>query len=180
MNPKTDEELVIHIKRGDVLSFEELVKRYQRRLFSFVVHIVHDRHTAEEVVEDTLFAVYRTIDQIDTSKKFASYLFTIAKNTAISRLRQLKKHVSLEAIEHMAANDASVYDNLILAEQRRSIRTAMQRLEEKYRTVIRLYYFDDLSYEEISRKLHLPINTIRTHLSRAKKSLREILHYEVN
>lgn len=175
MDVKTDEQLVKEIQEGDVLAFEVLVKHYQRRLFSFVFHILYDAHAAEEVVQDALFSVYRSIDRVDVTQKFSSYLFTIAKHTAISYLRRKKQIVSLSEIEEQASEEETLYEGLIEAEKQHRVRESLLALEEKYRRVITLYYFEDLSYEEISRKLKLPINTIRTHLLRAKKQLKEVL-----
>ena len=181
MNTQTDEQLVTRVQSGDVSAFETLVKRYQRRLYSFIVHIVSDEHLAEEVAADSLFSIYKSIDRVDTTKKFYSYVFAIAKNTAISRLRQKKTHVRLDDIEHVAAEDESMYEELIIADRYHHVRSAILKLEEKYRNVIRLYYFNDLSYEEIGKKLHMPVNTVRTHLLRAKKLLGEILKkYEIS
>ena len=178
MEQKTDEELIRQIQKGDVLAFEILVKRYQRRLFSFVFRVVYDAHAAEEVVQDALFGVYKTIDRVNTTKKFSSYLFTIAKNIAISYLRRRKQTVSLEAIEEQASEEETFYEGFVNAEQQHHLKEAINQLEKKYRDVVTLYYFDDLSYEEISRKLKLPVNTVRTHLFRAKGELRKVLHYE--
>lgn len=175
MTEKADEELVRSIQQGDVLAFEILVKRYQRRLFSFVFHIIYDVHAAEEVVQDALFSVYQSIDRVDVAKKFSSYLFTIAKNTAISYLRRQKQTVSLGEIEELASEEETLYEELIEAEKQHRVRQSLLALEEKYRRVISLYYFDDLSYEEISQKLKLPVNTVRTHLLRAKQQLKEVL-----
>ncbi len=172
---RTDEALVSKIQQGDVLAFEILVKRYQRRLFSFVFRIVYDAHAAEEVVQDVLFGAYKTIHRVDTTKKFSSYLFVIAKNTAISYLRRKKHTVSLDVIEEQATDEETFYENLVEAEQKHRVKEAMNQLEDTYSRIITLYYFDDLSYEEISRKLKLPVNTVRTHLLRAKKKLKEVL-----
>lgn len=178
MDTKTDEALVADIQQGDVLAFEILVKRYQRRLFSFVSHIIYDAHAAEEVVQDALFDTYKTIDRVDTTKKFSSYLFTIAKNKAISYLRRMKHAVSLDATQEQADEEETIYEHLVEAEKNHRVKDAIDALEEKYRRVITLYYFDDLSYEEISKKVKLPVNTVRTHLFRAKGALRKILNYE--
>ncbi|MBI2404801.1 RNA polymerase sigma factor [Candidatus Gottesmanbacteria bacterium] len=175
---KTDEELVSEIQKGDVLAFEILVKRYQRRLFSFVLHVLYHVHAAEEVVQDTLFAAYKTIDRVDTTKKFSSYLFAIAKNTAISYLRRRKQTISFASIEEQAHEEETLYDSLIEAEKQDHVKEAISQLEDKYRSVITLYYFDDLSYQEISKKRKLPVNTVRTHLFRAKKELKALLQHE--
>ncbi len=173
MNPKTDAELVDAICEGDVLSFEVLVKRYQRGLFHFVHRMLRNQHDSEEVVQDTFFRVYRSIEYVDTTKKFSTYIFEIAKNNAISLLRKHKKHISLNQIE--LQDDEKVYEEFARDELGNSVRRAVRHLDEKYRKAVVLYYFDDLSYEEVSKKLKVPINTVRTHLRRAKEELRKLL-----
>ncbi len=174
MKSKTDEDLVLAVCQGNISAFEELVKRYQRKLYSFALHIVRDEPMAQDVVQDALFRAYTSIDHVDTTKKFSSYLFTIAKNTAISFMRKRKYTVSLGAVAEQINEDKTMYEHLIDAEQHHYIKQVIGKLEEKYRRVISLYYFDDLSYEEISKKLKIPINTVRTRLSRAKGAFRKI------
>jgi len=174
MDDLTDEQLVSKIQTGDVLAFETIVKRYQGRLWRLVQRISRDDATSEEVVQDALFSFYRTIDRFDTRKKVSGYLFTIARNAAISRLRQAKKQVSLEEIE-LAEEDETLYKQLVQSEEKRKVARALRHLPEKYRSIIRLYFFSELSYGEISRKLKLPLNTVRTNLRRAKEALRKLL-----
>lgn len=177
MNDRTDEELVIAIQEGDVFAFEYLVRRYQKRLHSFVRRVVGDHQAAQDVVQESFISLYKTIDRVDTGKKFSTYVFSIARNKAISHLRSLKKQISLEEITVMD-EDESLYEGLIASEARHTVGKALARLEEKYRRVIRLYYFDDLSYEEIGKTMRIPVNTVRTHLSRAKIALRKLLQHE--
>lgn len=177
MNQKSDIELVREVQQGDLFAFETLVKRYQRGIVSFVYRIVHNFETAEEVGQDTFFKLYQTIERLDTSKRFSTYLFEIAKNTAISTLRKQHKEVRLDEMAEIA-EDESFYEALAQSEKERSVREAVAELEEKYRLVLRLYYFDDLSYEEISTRLKLPLNTVRTHLRRAREALKPLLAYE--
>lgn len=177
MHNQTDEALIQCVKEGEITSYELLVKRYEGKLIRFVTRIVKDRHSAEEVVQDSFFAIYTHIDRIDTSRKFTTYLFEIAKNTALSLLRKRKPSVSLEEIEEIAT-DESLYEYLLGQERADRIGQALDGLDHKYERVIRLYYFDSLSYEEIGRRLKLPVNTVRTHLSRAKRGLKKLLTYE--
>jgi RNA polymerase sigma-70 factor, ECF subfamily len=177
MDKKTDLELVFAIQEGDILAFEKLVKRYQYGLLAFTNRIVRDSATAQEVVQDAFLKVYKHIDKVDPSRKFSTYLFEITKNTAISALRVKKHTVSLWEAEEAAA-DGSFYEDFVRADERARVRKAVDKLEGKYKKVVTLYYFGDLSYQEISEKLRLPLNTIRTHLARAKTELRRKLQYE--
>jgi RNA polymerase sigma-70 factor (ECF subfamily) len=172
-----DMELVRAIQKGDILSYEELVKRYQKGLYVFIMRIVHDEHATSDIVQDTFIKTYQHIDSIDTTKKFSTFIFEVAKNTAFSYLRTKKNHVSLEEVE-IVQEEESFVEKLYRWDIIRDVRTSVSRLPDKYKRVITLYYFEELSYEEISKKLSLPINTIRTHLKRAKEQLKKELNYE--
>lgn len=179
MKQKTDIELVQAIQSGNILAFEELVSRYQRGLLSFSNRVVRDEKTAEEVVQDAFFRVYTSIHSIDTSKKFSTYLFQIAKNTAISTLR---KHRPQSPLTEMLASDDDInlYEVLAQKDEAQRVRAAVLRLPAAYRNVVDLYYFHDLSYEEVGNRLKLPLNTVRTHLKRAKTALKELLYEKIS
>lgn len=170
----SDNQLVEQIKEGNILAFEELVRRYQRRLLSFAYRITHDEQAAEDVVMEALFNLYKTIDHVDTTRKFSSYIYSIAKNTAISFLRKQKHEVSLDETI-IGEVDETMYEHLAREDERDRIARAVKTLDKRYQNVIDLYYFKDLSYVEVGKKLHIPINTVRTHLLRAKEALKKVL-----
>lgn len=177
MDERTDEELVKDIQEGSISAFETLVRRYEDRLLSFVYRILENEFDTQEVVQDTFFKVYTVIDQVNPKLKFSSYIFQIAKNASISSLRRRRPSVTLTentAIE----TDEKIYENLARQDESQKIKKAIASLPVKYKKVIELYYFYDLAYEEISRKLKIPINTVRTHLARAKTALHKYLKHE--
>ncbi|MFZ5845608.1 MAG: RNA polymerase sigma factor [Patescibacteria group bacterium] len=179
MELKSDEELVVAVKEGSVWAFEVLVKRYQNRLFNFCVRIVIDRALAEELVQDALFKIYTTIGRIDTSRRFSIYAFEIVKNMGLSALRRQKREVSLEEVVGIG-EDAAFYEQLAQKEEMARVRRVVARLRKEYQEVIRLYYFEDLSYKEIGKRLQIPLNTVRTHLRRAREALRQELENEIS
>lgn len=170
---ESDEELVARVQEGDMLAFETLVKRYQQRLIHFVNRIVRDETTAEEVAQDTFVKTYRAMERIDTQRRFSTYLFAIAKNTAISYLRKRHPEVTLdESISD--GGRSSVEETIEKKEERETVNRALASLG-KYQKIIRLYYFENLSYKEIAKRLQLPVNTVRTYLRRGKEQLKRIL-----
>lgn len=171
MTTQSDEKLVESVQKGDILAFEILVKKYQNRLVSFSYRIVRDRDTAQETAQDALFKVYQSIDRVDISKKFSTYLFEVTKNTAISRLRQEKQELPLTA-EIIDDEKGNHLEEIIKNQELSRVRQVVKSLPSHYKRVVSLYYFDDLSYEEISQKLKIPVNTVRTHLRRAKQNLK--------
>lgn len=174
MENPTDQELVRAVQAGQVQAFARLVKRYQRKLVGFAGHLLRDTVAAEDVVLESLFRFYTTIDRVDTGRNIGVYLFSIVRNGAISALRARKNSVSLETLA-LAGEDETVYEQLFAAEKRELVSQAVSQLDYKYHRVIDLYYFADLSYEEIARRLKLPVNTVRTHLSRGKQQLKRLL-----
>lgn len=179
MNDKRDEELAREVQQGNISAFELLVKRYQRRLFSFVYRYLRNHEDTQDVVQDALVKVYVSIEKFDLSRKFSTYIFEIAKNTAISKLRQARKTLPLEGTEE-AEGDEKIYERLSKSEDSARVKAALAGLAGKYRQMIDLYYFKDLSYEEIGKKLHLPLTTVRIRLHRAKQQLRSKLTYEAS
>lgn len=174
MSETPDEQLVRQIQDGNIFVFETLVKRYQRKLYLFVFYMLREDQASQDVVQDSLISLYKTIDRVDTSKKFSAYMFLITRNMTLSYLRRLKKSVSLEKIKEFQEEE-SLYENFVLTEQNSILSKALSTLSAIHQQVIRLYYFSDLSYEEISKSVHMPVNTVRTHLRRAKEHLRKEL-----
>lgn len=168
----TDEELVLAIQQGDISAYEQLVHRYQQALYYFIVRILRDEAASRDIVQDALVKVYQIIDTIDRKKRFSTFLFEIAKNAAFSLLRKKKQLVSLEAIGDIQ-DDESFIENYLRQDQYDRVRDVVQSLEQKYKMVLSMYYFEDLSYEEISTLTHMPINTVRTHLRRAKDAFKK-------
>jgi RNA polymerase sigma-70 factor, ECF subfamily len=177
MSLLSDMELVRAIQAGNILSYETLVKRYQKGLFVFVMRIVHDEHAASDIVQETFIKTYQHIGNIDVDKKFSTYIFEIAKNTAFSYIRSKKNHISLEDVTD-ALEEETFVEKLYRWDMIHMVRHAVSQLPTKYKHAISLYYFDELSYDEISKKLSLPINTVRTHIKRAKEQLKKELKYE--
>jgi RNA polymerase sigma-70 factor (ECF subfamily) len=179
MRELTDEQLVAQVQEGDVLAFETLVKRYQRKLYGFVQHMVKNPLATDDIVQESFINLYKTIDRVDTKKKLSSYVFAIARNTTISHIRKYKKEIPLDEVL-LSDEEEKIYASIAAAEQSRTITHALDQIASAYKKVIQLYYFDDLSYEQISKKLHVPVNTVRTHLRRGKEALKALLQYEKN
>lgn len=174
MSEKLDEELVREIQDGDILSFEVLVRRYQNRIRHFVNRIVFDQEMAAEVTQDAFLKTYQAIERVDPKRKFSTFLFEVAKNTAISYLRKTKRAVPLTQ-DLPTEEGKTFWEKMEKNETQEKVRTALKMLPEKYQKIVGLYYFKDLSYKEIGKKLRLPVNTVRTHLRRAKLQLKELL-----
>ena len=164
----------LQAKDGDLASFEQLVRLYQKKLLRVVNRIVYDSQTAEEVVQDVFVSIYQSLGTIDHTRSFASYLYAVAKNASISLLRAKKRGKEVLLTDTLPSH-VNIEKEYVDSEERERVQSALLKLPNKYRLPLRLYYFDNVSYEKISRILQLPVNTVRTHLKRAKKLLAELL-----
>ena len=177
MSEFTDEQLVALIKKGEILSYEELVHRYEEKLLRFVRRWLRDSHDVEEVVQDSLFKMYLGINKIDEKRKFSSYLYAIAKNESISKIRSKKD--TLPLLEYVIGADGEkIYEKLINREKNDLLHQAMNKLSEIQKSVLKMYFFEELSYKKIQAKLGLPINTVKTLLRRSKINLAKKLKNE--
>ncbi len=163
----TDAELIGRIQAGDEEVLAELVSKYQKKLVHFCLRYVHDEQDAQDAAEEAFIKVYKNIAKVDVTRKFSTYLFEIAKHEAINIWR--RKHRQVPLPENLVAEPLPEIADYSF------VHRALSNLEAKYRQVIKLYYFDNISYKNIASTLSIPINTVRTYLFRAKARLKQML-----
>jgi RNA polymerase sigma-70 factor, ECF subfamily len=182
---KTDAELVASARRGSQDACRELVKRFERPIYSLVLRMVHDPATAEDLAQEVFVKAFRRLDSYDERWKLSSWLFKIAHNTTIDHLRRGgPETVSLEAEEDdrggLAAvlADAASADPQATAERRdlaRSLERAIGRLRPEYRQAVLMFYAHGASYQDICEVTGLPLGTVKTNLHRARKELAQAM-----
>jgi len=171
----SDEKLVRQIQKGDLSALEILMKRYQSKATMVVYWLCRGWMLAEEAADEAFFSLYTHIEAIDPKKKFSSYMFVVVKNAVLSLLRKRHMTIPITDIAEIE-DDIDIISMTKYKEEAKRLRETVCQLEQKYRKVIKLNYFDELSYEGISKRLRIPKNTIRIHLKRVKKILKELLH----
>lgn len=173
---QSDEELVALVKLGNILAFEEIVKRYEMKLVHYAQKRLLDEFMAQEVAQDVLIKIYRNIHRIDAEKKLGPYLFTIARNEVVTRLRTKKDTLPLlETV--IGTTEDSLIEMTFKKDLARNIKKLISTLKEGHRKVLQLYFFEDLSYKKIQEKLKLPLSTVKTRLRRAKAALAKKIDY---
>jgi RNA polymerase sigma-70 factor, ECF subfamily len=184
-----DADIVALAQQGRDAAFRELVRRYERPVFSLVFRMVRDRELAEDLSQDTFVKVLTHIDRYRPEFKFSSWLFKIANNVAIDHLRRRQldtvsmdgspNAATAEAIERssfdVAAQGESPLDELEARELGDSIERAITALRPEYRACIMLRHVEGRSYEEIATTLDLPLGTVKTYIHRARHQLRQAL-----
>jgi RNA polymerase sigma-70 factor (ECF subfamily) len=179
----SDEALVAQHLRGDDQAFAALVARYTAPIFNLAFRLTDDRAEAENVTQETFLRAYSALPRSRTDLAFKPWLFQIAVNLC----RDLARKKRPAAFADLAQEDDSSPEEAIEDEtplpfeqvEGRELEKALTRavadLPEIYRAVVTLRYTEELSYEEIAAVLKLPVNTVRTHLFRAKAMLRKAL-----
>ena len=184
-----DADIVALAQQGRDLAFRELVRRYERPVFSLIYRMVRDREAAEDLAQDSFVKVLNHIDRYNPEFKFSSWIFKIANNVAIDHLRRRQPQtVSMDGSPHatsaaeieassfeIAAEQENALQELEAREIGSAIERAIARLRPEYRACIMLRHVEDRSYEEIATTLDLPLGTVKTYIHRARNELRVLL-----
>ncbi len=175
----TDEKLIARFQDGDINAYNELVHRYKDRLLNFVFRYFNNREQAEDVVQDTMIKLYTHASYYKNIAKFSTWIYTIAKNNALTELRKNKRKqtVSLWTNEGKPIDiemkdeslEQTVYNKMAVEE----LNKYLDEIPENFRIAVVLRDFQELSYEEISKILEIPIGTIKSRINRGRIQLSE-------
>ncbi len=181
----TDRELVRAAQAGDQSCFRELVARYEAKVYRLALKMVRDAQDAEDVLQETFISVYRHLDTFRGDSEFSTWVYRIATNASLMKLRSRKPTVSLEDDSADADDDAPPRDladwsaapdeMLLNSEIRAEMDAALTQLPEILRAVFVLRDIQGLSIEETARVLDISSANVKTRLHRARLALRETL-----
>ncbi len=174
-----DRALIARLQRRDPQALAELYDRYGKMAYSLVLRVVRDSAIAEDLVQETFLRVWNRVHSVDSDKgSIGPWLLAIARNRAIDYLRSSagreRKAVELDEIEH-APLYHQMEAEILVSDQARRVKVAMNKLEPNYRTVMELAYFEGLSQSEMAIKMGQPLGTIKTWVRTALQSLRDDL-----
>ena len=178
-----DEMLVAQFKSGSQKAFDELMKRYERRIFGYLLRSVRNYEDAEELTLEVFFKAYRALGAWEPKAKFSTWLYTIASNLSIdyhrSKSRQPVYMLEDEDVieKRLIATDISSNPekNLEDKERGRLIREAVDELSAKQKTVFMLARYEGMQIKEVAETLGMAEGTVKIHLHRAIKKLQTIL-----
>lgn len=176
-------------RKGDQRAFAEIVDLYKDKLYHLANRMTGNRQEAEDVVQETFLRVYKNLDRYDENQKFSTWIYRIATNLCIDRLRKRRAVYSLdsESADHdgldgysmMPSEERTPESELILTETQRLIRDAIETLPVKYKSIMILRYLQDLSLQEISDVLDMPVTTVKTRVHRGREFLRKKLEHKL-
>ena len=179
----TDEELIEKFQNGDIGAFNKIVLRYKDRLLNFIYHFVNDIDKSEDLVQDTFLKLYTHKNSYKKIAKFSTWLYTIAGNLAKTELRKIKRRKTF-SVSELSYDDrefviSSEYEgpesSIESKEIERNIQYALNQLHTDFKTVIILRDIQELSYDEISNIINVPIGTIKSRNNRGRLKLQKLL-----
>jgi len=178
-----DADLVTVYLRGDERAFDVLVERYQARLLNFIYRTVGDRERAEDLVQEVFVRVYRHLGRFDRSKKFSTWIYTIASNLAKNELRNRSRNplVFFQSLAKGVANDddrpVEFEDSRLRPDDlfhkrhlRELVDASVAQLPAHHREVFVLRELEGKSYEEIAEITHCNLGTVKSRLNRARSA----------
>ncbi len=175
------------VKKGDQAAFEDVVSFYQNKVFAICFRMIGNKHEAEDLAQEAFIRAYINIQSYDENRKFSTWLYRIATNLAIDRMRKKKPDYYLDA-EIKGTEGMNLYsqipDNGVLPEDEVTsletqsyIQKEIMQLPAKYRSIIALRFIDELSLKEISEILEIPVGTVKTRIHRGREALRKKLRH---
>lgn len=180
-----DEKIIADYLRGDEQSFKLLVQRYLKPIYNFSHKYAGNAQDAEDLTQEVFVKVWKNIKKFDRNKNFKNWIFNIARNTAIDFLRKRKNKILTFSdfenaggdnliIETLADSAPLPLENLARQNLAEELDKALEKLPPKYRRVLSLHYYGQLTFKEIAKSLAQSLNTVKSQQRRAVMALKKI------
>lgn len=173
---QNDQSWIIWGKQGDADAFVHLVEMYQRPVFNLCYRMLANAEDAEDAAQETFLRAYRSLRSYDESRPFLTWLLSIAAHHCIDKIRKLRIHsVSIDGPADLELTDGAPGPEAMLskAEEAQRVRLLLDVLTPLDRAIVVMYYWYDLSYDEISEALGLTVSAVKSRLHRARKDMAE-------
>jgi RNA polymerase sigma-70 factor (ECF subfamily) len=169
-----EHRLLVAAQNGDRSAFAQIVERYWDRLYRWLYHLTHDRHTAEDLVQESLLKAFAGLKKFQAGTNFAAWLFRIAHNNYANQCRASSR--KREALpEELPDRQRGPLDEAVSAEALQQLTRAIKRLPSEYRAALLLRVEEDLSFREIAEVLDLTEETARWRVYKARQKLMSLL-----
>jgi len=181
LTPPVERKLIEKAQRGCAQSSHALVTAYQDRLHAFVWRMVRSRHDAEEICQDAFLRAFSSLDRFDFSYRFSTWLFTIGYRLCLNCLRRRRDYTADLDFSTFSAphGEDGVADAVANTDEARRLKKTIwetvDQLTPPQRATVLLFYRESLSCQEIGEVLGMPAATVKSHLHRARASLKEML-----
>jgi RNA polymerase sigma-70 factor (ECF subfamily) len=175
------------VKKGDQSAYEDVVLFYQNRIYQHCYRMLGNAHEAEDIAQEAFIRAYVNIHSFNDKRKFSSWLYRIATNLSIDRIRKRKPDYFLDAkvkgtegldmYSQLQSEGNSVVEEVESNDIQAFIHGEIAKLPPKYRSIIMLRYLEEFSLKEISEMLDIPIGTVKTRIHRGREALRKRLRH---
>ncbi len=187
LSPRAKEDLFLiqSALNGNTKSYEKLMNRYKRNVYYIALKLLQNENDAEDATQECFMKAFASLDKYEAKYAFSTWLYKIASNTCVDIYRKKKLETfSLASSTHdEEGNEIQINDTKFLTpdnglekkERKEIINKIVSSLPEKYRILIELRYYEELSYDEIAVSTNLPLGTVKAQLKRAKTILQELI-----
>lgn len=182
MTPQTDLELIEVFRQGNVEGFNELVRRYQQKVYWIARRIVGSHDDADDVVQDVFIRVYNALKTFRSESGFYTWLYRITINVALNFLRTRKGKSFFrfeELVEQPRSEEEQPDEQMEKSEYQKALEHAIERLPAKQKLVFTMRYFDDMSYDEIAGILHKSVGGLKANYFHALKKVQVYVRREL-
>jgi len=185
-NAKNDFSLVERAKTGDQKAYAELMQRYKDSIFFMVLKMVNNKDDAMDITVTTFAKAFENLEKYRPDYAFSTWLFRIATNGSIDFIRKKRIHTTSidglsgengdDRVFEIRSDGLNPEETSIKKQQTEQLKEIIDKLPPRYKTLIILRYFDELSYEEIAERLDLPLGTVKAQLFRGRDLLSNVLN----
>jgi len=174
----TDEQLAEKVQQGEADYFTELITRYEPKIVGYLNRLMRNQDDARDIGQDVFIKVYKNIQSFDINQRFSPWIYRIAHNEAVNSLkRRIREPLNFFDPEllfpHPVAKE-NPQDEAERVELKRILSTCMDDMDEKYKEVLVLRYFEDMDYKDIADIMKIPVVTVGVRLNRGKDKLKKI------
>lgn len=174
----TEQELLASVSSGNMAAFEELYRLYEKRVFQYICTFLRDRAVAEEVLSDTMLAVWQGAKNFSHTSRISTWIFGIARHKALDAVRRnvrRRQDVELDHAADLGQPGTDPIDHIHRDQVAGLTQQGMNRLSPDHREILRLVFYEELPYEDIALLLSIPVNTVKTRVFYAKQQLKQQL-----
>lgn len=180
-----DYELIGKAIKGDQSSYDRLMKKYYKLVHNLIFRMIYNKEDVEDLTQEAFIKAFNSLEKFDHQFAFSTWLYKIASNNCIDYLR--KKKLNTISIDkefdsededlrfEIPDNDYKPDRNILDRERKKILEDAIASLPEKYKTVILLRHQDEMEYDEIAKKLNIPLGTVKAHIFRGRELLNKYL-----
>ena len=183
MTSKTDSELVNEFQNCNIEGFNELVRRYQEKVYWIARRVVDKHEDADDVVQDVFIRVYRSLPKFRSESGFYTWVYRIAMNVSLNtlRARRIKDFLPYEDSIDQQMDAAGHADEHVLREEYQQIlKRAIERLPAKQKLSFTMRYYDEMPYEEMAKVLNKSVGGLKANYFHALKKIQEYVRKEIN